>query len=111
VQRRRATIVLVSDFLDGGDWPRVLAPLARRHELHAFLVHDPLDTGVSGLGLMELIDAETGQPFLVDGNWGSLSVETRVEALVRAGARTAAIDTREDPWNALHRHFQRINRR
>jgi uncharacterized protein (DUF58 family) len=111
VQRRRATVVIVSDFLDTGDWGRVLAPLARRHELHAFLVHDPLDEALPDLGLLELVDAETGEPFVVDGAWGGLSVAAREQALTRAGARTAAIDTREDPWNALHRHFQRLARR
>ncbi|MBX2798801.1 MAG: DUF58 domain-containing protein [Myxococcales bacterium] len=109
VQRRRAVIVLVSDFMDDGAWERVLGPLARRHRVHATVVHDPLDESLTGLGLVEVVDAETGAAQLVDGSTVSatVSVEERVQRLRRCGARVVPISTMEDPYSALMKHFQR----
>lgn len=109
VQRRRAVIVLVSDFLDEGPWPPLIGSLARKHKLHAVLVHDPLDEGLAGLGLVEVVDAETGRVMLVDGASFAArrTVEERLQELRRSGARALALSTREDPYAALHAHFQR----
>ncbi len=109
VQRRRAVIVLVSDFLDDGPWERLLGPLARRHKLHAVLVHDPLDGALGRLGLTEVVDAETGRRQVVDGDVfpARESREDRIRRLRRAGARVVSIGTAEDPYSALMAHFHR----
>lgn len=109
IQRRRAVVVLVSDFLDDGPWEPLLGSLSRRHKVHAICVHDPLDKGLAGLGLVEVVDAETGQATVVDGSafLAARSLEDRLSRLRRAGARTLAISTREDPFAALLKHFQR----
>jgi uncharacterized protein (DUF58 family) len=107
VQRRRAVIVLVSDFLDDGPWPEVLGSLARRHKVHAVVVHDPLDQGLPGLGLVETVDPETGAHRLLEAGWKTrVPIEERVQALRRKGARAVALSTEEDPFVGLHRHFQ-----
>jgi uncharacterized protein (DUF58 family) len=111
-QRRRAVVVLVSDFLDDGPWQRPLATLARRHEVHALVVSDALDAaGMSG-GLMELVDAETGDTVLVDG-WRGVdsTVEDRLRTLTRCGARAVEISTEADPYLRMHRHFQALGAR
>ena len=109
MQRRRAVVVVVSDFLDGGPWESVLGSVARRHKVHAVAVHDPLDAGLGSLGLVEVVDSETGQTRLVDAAaWvARQSVEERVARVRRCGARTVALSTEEDPFAVLHRHFQR----
>ncbi len=108
VQRRRAVVVLVSDFLDDGAWSAPLAALARRHRVHAVLVHDPLDTAPN-LGLVDVVDAETGQNAVVDTSaWRARkSLETRIGEVRRTGARSIAIGTGEDALMLLHGHFQR----
>jgi uncharacterized protein (DUF58 family) len=113
MQRKRSVIVLISDFLDDGPWGAVLATLARRHEVHGIVVHDPLDLGVSGLGLVELVDSETGETFVTDGAaWAAENgVEARVRALERCGVRAVAIGTGDDADIALHRHFQKVRRK
>jgi len=113
MQRRRAVVVLVSDFLDDGPWAHALGLLTRHHDVHAFVVHDPLDEGLAGLGLVEVVDAETGRAFLVDGAaWRERTpVEERVGVLRRAGAKAVAISTTEDPFHALHEHFHRVGTR
>jgi uncharacterized protein (DUF58 family) len=109
VQRRRAVVVVVSDFFDDGPWEPLLGSLARRHKVHAVCVHDPLDSGLEGLGLVEVVDAETGQRRVVDGSTflARRSLEERLIRLRRGGARTLAISTQEDPFAALLKHFQR----
>ena len=107
-QRRRAVVVVISDFMDPGPWPRGLSMLCRKHDVHAVLVHDPLDTGAAGLGLIDVVDPETGRWMLVDGaRWAArTSLEERTRSLVTAGARTLVLGTGDDPFQALHRHFQ-----
>lgn len=113
VQRRRAVLVVVSDFLDEGAWGRPLGVLCRRHQVHAITVHDPLDRGLPGLGLLEVVDAETGRTRWVDGSAleERVPIEERVRSLRRLGARAVAISTKEDPFHALHRHFHRLGSR
>ena len=112
-QKRRAVVVLVSDFIAGGKWENSLARLARRHTVHAVLVHDPLDEGLQQLGLVDVVDAETGQTRVVDARrFGTLtSVDDRVAALRRAGAKAVSISTLDDPYTILARHFQSRGRK
>jgi uncharacterized protein (DUF58 family) len=112
-QKRRAVIVIVSDFMDGGEWEKSLARLARRHTVHAILVTDPMDEGIRGMGLVDMVDAETGASWVADGrrlktHW---NVDKRLSVLRRAGARAVAISTEDDPYGALGRHFQGAGKR
>ncbi|MEZ4239643.1 MAG: hypothetical protein R3F59_26515, partial [Myxococcota bacterium] len=112
IQRRRAVVVVVSDFLspEGAPaWEPLLGTLAARHKVHAVCVHDPLDAAVRGLGLLEVVDAETGRTRLVDG-WSAVAeqgLERRLNRLRRTGARAVAMSTRDDPFAVLMQHFQR----
>lgn len=109
IQRRRAVVVVISDFLDESPWEPLLGSLARRHKVHAVCVHDPIDEGLAGLPLVEIVDSETGLQRLVDGRQflAKMSLEARLARLRRGGARPLAIATREDPFSALLKHFQR----
>lgn len=107
-QRRRAVVVVVSDFLDSGRWDKVMGTLAARHTVHALVVHDRLDEGLGQLGLLEVVDPESGRLRVVHGRrMRGVSVEDRVLRLQRTGARAVAIGTEDDPFRTLHRHFQR----
>ena len=108
IQRRRAVVVLVSDFLDDGPSDSLLGSLAARHKVHAICVSDPLDRSLRGLGLIEVVDAETGQARLVDGAAfaEARSLDQRLARLRRTGARVAALSTADDPFAVLMQHFQ-----
>lgn len=112
-QRRRAVLIVVSDFLDDGPWPDAIASLSRRHQVHAILVHDPLDHALPGMGLTEVVDAETGAVHLVDaGRWlARQAVAERLSTLRRSGARAVALSTDDDAFQVLHRHFQSMGAR
>ncbi len=69
--RRRGLVVVVSDFLDGLDsdglgpapprWERPLRRLAARHQLLAVQVTDPREHDLPNVGLLTLVDPETGR--------------------------------------------------
>ena len=65
MQKRRATVFLVSDFLTT-DYARQLRAAARRHDIIAIRVREPLDEALPDVGIATLTDAESGQPVEVD---------------------------------------------
>jgi uncharacterized protein (DUF58 family) len=66
VARQRGLIVVVSDFRDRTDWPRVLGSLAHRHALVAVEVRDPREDALPDAGLIVLTDPETGRQVEAD---------------------------------------------
>ncbi|MBE0611989.1 MAG: DUF58 domain-containing protein [Dehalococcoidia bacterium] len=65
VQKRRATVFLVSDFLAGVD-PRQLRAAARRHDIIALRARESIDERLPDAGIITLRDSETGQPIEID---------------------------------------------
>ena len=65
VQRRRAVVFLISDFLDHG-YEMSLGILARRHDVTAVSITDPRELEVPRAGLLELEDLESGERVLLD---------------------------------------------
>lgn len=66
VARRRSVVFVVSDFISTPGWQASLALLARRHEVVAVRLVDPLETSMPDMGLVVFQDAETGEQLLVD---------------------------------------------
>jgi len=59
--RRRGLVVVVSDLLDTSDWPRELRGLAARHDLVVAHVSDPREDDIPPVGLLTVVDPETGE--------------------------------------------------
>jgi uncharacterized protein (DUF58 family) len=102
--RRRAVIVILSDFLAGPaglEQARTeLLALAHRHDVVAIRLGDRLDRELPPVGLLTLEDAETGE--VVEVDTGSASNRARLEALarqaderIRSFARSAHVDLLE----------------
>jgi len=66
VAKRRSVMFVVSDFISAPGWQASLAMLARRHEIVAVRLVDPLEVALPDLGLVVLQDAETGEQMFVD---------------------------------------------
>jgi uncharacterized protein (DUF58 family) len=60
VQKRKAIVFLISDFLDAPD-ERELRVTARRHDLIACRVLDPRELELADAGVLEIEDPETGE--------------------------------------------------
>lgn len=65
VQKRRSVCFILSDFIDTG-YDRALKVAMARHDVVAARVTDPAEQTLPNLGLVELVDAETGRVELVD---------------------------------------------
>lgn len=83
VQKRRSVCFLLSDFIDDGFEAPLKVALAR-HDLVAMRVSDPAEHELPNLGLVELVDAETGEVQLVD----TASAEVRRAYAARQRAQT-----------------------
>ncbi len=68
VARRRGLAVVISDFLSGDDWERPLRTLGARHDVLAVEVVDPRELELPRVGMLELVDPETGQRVEIQSN-------------------------------------------
>jgi uncharacterized protein (DUF58 family) len=59
--KRRGLIVLITDLIDRSPWQRELRALALRHEVVVVEVRDPRESSLPAVGLLMLVDPETGQ--------------------------------------------------
>ncbi|MEW9553647.1 DUF58 domain-containing protein [Nonomuraea sp. NPDC050783] len=94
--RRRALVVVLSDFIGDGDWERSLQRLARRHEVVALRIVDAADDVLPEAGLVVVEDAETGEQLVVDTADPLLRLRLREEvdardARLAAGMRRAGV--------------------
>jgi len=65
VTRKKATVFLVSDFIETG-FKKPLNLLNKRHDVIAVSVRDRAEVALPAAGLIEFADAETGEVILVD---------------------------------------------
>jgi uncharacterized protein (DUF58 family) len=84
--RRRGLVVVISDFLGDADWERPLRGLSARHELLAIEVVDPRELELTDVGLLTVVDPESGQ---------TLEVPTGNAEVRRRFAEGAAAQRRE----------------
>jgi uncharacterized protein (DUF58 family) len=93
VARRRALVVLVTDFLTADGWERPLARMSLRHEIVAVRVTDPRESEIPNIGIVTFEDPETGR---------QLTVDTTSKRL-RARFEEAAAEQREEIEETLRR--------
>ena len=111
--RRRSTVFVVSDFISAPGWEKPLAQLARRHDVTAVRLLDPLELALPDVGLITLRDAETGEQLLVDTHdaafrhrFARLAAEREAQlrlSLGQAGTDTLELSTDDDLLQALLR--------
>jgi uncharacterized protein (DUF58 family) len=87
VAKRRSVVFVVSDFISAPGWQASLAMLARRHEVVAVRLVDPLEMALPDLGLVVLQDAESGEQMFVDTHDPAF----RKRFAAAAGAREAEL--------------------
>jgi uncharacterized protein (DUF58 family) len=104
--RRRGFAVVVSDFLGDLDWERSMRALAVRHDVLAIEVLDPIELGLPAVGLLTLVDPESGRLLEVQTgkkqlreDYATAATEQRAgiaAALRRAGASHLQLRTDRD---------------
>ncbi|WP_372657313.1 DUF58 domain-containing protein [Hydrogenophaga sp.] len=111
--RQRGTVFVVSDFVSEPGWEKPLGELARRHDVVAVRLLDPLEMGLPDIGLLTLRDAETGEQLLVDTHdpgfrqrFARIAAQRETalrESLSRAGVDTLELSTDDDLAEAVLR--------
>ena len=66
VMTKKAITFIISDFLDIHDYTRPLLIAARKHDLIGLRVYDPLMAELPNVGLLKVLDAETGHEQILD---------------------------------------------
>lgn len=104
--RRRGMVVVASDFLGEKGWERPLRALGRTHDVIAIEVVDPREVSIPDVGLIAVVDPETGGRRLVDTSrqsvrdkYQTVAQERRAEvaaALKAAGADHLVLGTDSD---------------
>ncbi|MGI9218622.1 MAG: DUF58 domain-containing protein, partial [Hydrogenophaga sp.] len=114
--RQRCTVFVVSDFISEPGWERPLGELARRHDVVAVRLLDPLELELPDLGLLTLRDAETGEQLLVDTHdsgfrqrFAGIAAQREAqlrETLARAGVDALELATDDDLLESVQRFVQ-----
>jgi len=100
VMPRRSLVFVVSDFISTPGWDQPLARLARRHEVIAVRLYDPLEMELPDLGLVTIQDSETGEQLFVDTHDRAFrkrfaQIAERREAELRGALQRAGVDALE----------------
>lgn len=91
--RRRGLAVVVSDFLaDPATWERPLRALRGRHEVLAIEVLDPRELELPSVGVLTVVDPETGQ--VLEVQTGSRKLRDRYAAAAAEQRRSVAASLR-----------------
>ncbi len=98
--KRRSLVFVLSDFISEPGWEAPLARLARRHEVLALRLYDPLEMALPDAGLVTVQDAETGEQLFVDTADPDFrsryeAFAATAEAALRGALAAAAVDTLE----------------
>ena len=114
--KRRSAVFVVSDFISPTGWEKPLAQLARRHEVVAVRLRDPLEMAWPDTGMLLVQDAESGEQLLVDGNDAAFRQRFAQQAqqrehdllnsLAQAGVDCLELNTDEALDQALLRYAQ-----
>jgi uncharacterized protein (DUF58 family) len=113
IVKRRSSVFVVSDFVSVAGWEATLGQLAARHEVTAVRLYDPLEMDLPDIGLVTMLDAESGEQLVVDTHdsgfrrrFAAAAQQRELalrEALGRAGVDTLELATDGDLMDAVLR--------
>jgi uncharacterized protein (DUF58 family) len=98
IQIRRGQVIVISDFLENEDWARSMRRLALHHQIVAVQLIDPREFELPAIGLLGVVDPETGQTMHVQTNSAAL----RQRFAAAANDRHQAIGNRVRHSGAAH---------
>ncbi len=115
VIKKRSISFILSDFMDNG-YETVLKIASRKHDLIGVRVYDDLESRLPDIGLIKIIDSESGRKQLVDtgskkvrddyANYFDERTSYFYSSFQRSGASILSINTREDYVKHLMHFFK-----
>ena len=117
VAKRRCTAFVLSDFYDRQDFLQTMQICNRKHDVVALQVYDVLQRQLPDVGLMRVVDAETGHEQYIDTGsrrlreaheqyWSSRQKQL-VETMNKSNVDLVSIATNEDYVKSLLMLFKR----
>ena len=104
--KKRCTTFLISDFIDQHDYKQALTIAAKRHDVYGIQVFDKRDSKLPDIGLMRVMDLESGEMRWVDtsssrncnlySKWWYNRQQTMADTLNRCRVDFVSIPTDED---------------
>jgi uncharacterized protein (DUF58 family) len=112
--KRRSIVLVISDFLSV-NWSGELGDLARKHDVIALRLSDPLDDDIPDMGFIPVEDPETGLRIHAPTgsasfreawkDWHGERAKLWLSLCRHAGAATLELSTADDAPAALFRFF------
>lgn len=117
VIKKRCTTFMISDFIDIRDYNNDLTIANRKHDIVALQVYDNLETQLPNVGLMKIMDAETGAERWVDTSsrkvrqvyqdWWKKQQENLQTSFNRSKVDNVSVRTDEDYVKAMLALFKK----
>lgn len=115
--KKRCTTFVISDFIDSHDYYKALTIANNKHDVTAIQVYDKRDARLPDVGLMRVVDLETGADRRVNtssakvrqafNKWWYERQQTMIERFNRSRVEHASITTDEDFVKALMALFKK----
>lgn len=115
--KKRCTVFLLSDFFDGKDYVNQLTIANRRHDVVALQIYDRRMVELVDVGIIKMLDAETGQNVFVDtssravrrahNEWWVQHQRWLRNAFTKSNIDNVSVRTDEDYVKALMGLFKR----
>lgn len=115
--RKRATVFIISDFIDPHDYRQALSLARNKHDVMAVQVYDRRDAQLPDVGLMRMTDLETGATRWVDtgsssvrnsyAKWWYERQQSMSEQLKKSRVNFTSVATDEDYVKALMGLFKK----
>lgn len=119
VQKKRAIVFLLSDFIDH-NYEQALNIAARRHDIVGLHIYDKSEKELPNVGLLRIKDAETGKEKMLDTSmqsvrdqysaWFSEHEEAFKTTFNKSGSDVVSIQTDQDYVKALLKFFKKRGR-
>ncbi|MDR2948206.1 MAG: DUF58 domain-containing protein [Prevotella sp.] len=117
VIKKRCTTFMISDFIDIKDYNNALTIANRKHDIVALQVYDNLETQLPSVGLMKILDAETGAERWIDTSsrkvrqtykdWWQQQQQNMQTSFNRSKVDNVSVRTDEDYVKALLALFKK----
>lgn len=114
--KKRCTTFMISDFIAQNDYSQALTICGKKHDLTAIQVYDKREATLPNVGLVKLLDSETGQTKWVNtsskkvrnlyGKWWYEHQQVMNDRFVKSKVNHTSIATDEDYVKALMMMFK-----
>jgi uncharacterized protein (DUF58 family) len=117
--KKRCTVFIMSDFIDKGSYFDALTIANRKHDVVAIQVYDRRETELPSVGLMKMLDAETGIERWIDtssktirnrfGEWWNNRQNDMIQTFKKCRVDYVSVRTEDDYVRSLLSLFHKRN--